>query len=585
MKPIVFVLSIIINSIGASSLLAQKDTKSKYIDIQSDRMVVNEEKYPGATILTKVGKQVYITHEGMKMWCDQAIHYKEKKFIKAFGDVKMVQGDTVTMRSKYAEYNGNTQFAFASTDVLLESPSNTLTTDTLFFDRVRQQAYYRSGGTVRDTSMTLTSKIGRYYMDRKQYAFNTDVVVVDKENTVNSDRLDYYEDTGHIYTYGPTTVKGRESTVYCERGFYDSNTNEGYGIKKSRIDYDNRTVFGDSIYYNSPLNFASATNNIKVLDTANQSIIRGHYAEVFKDKDSVFITKRALAISQQENDSIYIHSDTLMVTGKPEHRIMRGFYDVRLFKQNMSGKSDSIHVDQSTGLTKLLGTPILWSGRSQMTGDTIVLISNTTTEKLDSLKVYDNSFLVQEDTLKEGYNQVKGQILYGLFEENELYQVDIDKNTETVFYQRDDAQELIGINKVLSSRIKMLFEDRAITDVYYYQNVEGKLYPEEELPVNARELDGLNWRGDEKIEDKGDLFAGEAPVQLVKIKGLPLPEDEEDFFDEETRKRLEENNSGQSRLKVDDLKDAELKETKSLQDSLPSSDTLQKANKKLKSSS
>lgn len=545
--------------------------ESKKIKVESDRTIKDQERFPGATILAKVDNQVYMEHEGVEIWCDKAVHYSEDKFVKAYGNVKIKQGDTLTMTSTYAEYNGDTQFAYASENVFMETPSNTLRTDTLFFDRLRQQAYYRSGGTVKDSSNTLTSKIGRYFMERKQYSFNTSVKIVNPENTVDSERLDYFTDNGHAYLYGPSTVKGKESTLYCERGFYDTNVKTGYAIKNSRIDCDNRTVFGDSIFYNSAIQFASATNNIKVLDTANNTVITGHYAEVFKDKDSVFITKRALAATLQEKDSIYIHSDTLMVTGKPEHRIMDGFYDVRIFKSNMSGKSDSINVDQVTGYTKMLGKPILWAQRNQMTGDTIKIISNTKTEKLDSLMVYQNAFLVQEDTLKAGYNQVKGQTLFGLFEDNEIYQVDIDKNTETIFYQRENEGELklIGINKVLSSSIRLLLENREIVDVYYFQNVDGVLYKEEELPENARELSGFNWRGDERIKSKADLFRGETPPKLIKIKGIPLPKDEADFFDEETIKRIEENKSQGSRLLKQELKDAELKETNEELDASP----------------
>lgn len=544
--------------------------EGKPIKIQSDRTIKDETRYEGATILAKVTKQVYMQHEGIEIWCDQAIYYGDDQFVKAFGNVRMKQGDTLTMSSNYAEYNGNTKFAYASDKVFLETPSNTLRTDTLFFDRLRQQAYYRSGGTVKDSTNTLTSKIGRYFMERKQYSFNTKVKIVNPENTVDSDRLDYYTENGHAYLYGPSTVKGKESTLYCERGFYDTKVKTGYAIKNARIDYDNRTVFGDSIFYNSAIQFASATNNIKVLDTANQSVITGHYAEVFKDKDSVFITKRALAATLQENDSIYIHSDTLMVTGKPERRILNGFYDVRIYKSNMSGKSDSINVDQTTGYTKMIGRPIIWSQKNQMTGDTIKIISDTKTEKLDSLVVYENAFLVQEDTLKAGYNQVKGQILYGLFQDNEIYQVDIDKNTETIFYQRESEGELklIGINKVLSSSIRLLLENREIQDVYYYQNIDGTLYKENELPENARQLSGFNWRGDEKINSKADLFRGEAPPKLIKIKGIPLPEDDADFFDEETIKRLKENQSKGSQLLEQKLEDAELKETDNKSDSV-----------------
>jgi len=531
--------------------------KEKYINIQSDRMLMDEKRFPGATILSKVEQQVYMTHEGIEIWCDQAIHYKEDKFIKAFGDVKMKQGDTITMSSEYAEYNGNTQFAYASKNVNLETPQNTLKTDTLFFDRIRQQAYYRSNGTVKDSSNTLKSKIGRYYMEKKQYRFNTAVEIINPENTVNSEQLDYFSDTGHAFLFGPSTVKGKESTLYCERGFYETKAKIGYAIKNARIDYDNRTVYGDSIFYNSGAQFASATNNIRVLDTANKSIVTGHYAEVYKNKDSLFITKRALATTLQEKDSIFIHSDTLMITGKPENRIMRGFYDVRIFKKNMSGKSDSIHVDQNTGYTKLLSNPVLWSQRSQMTGDTIMLITNKVTEKLDSLKVYENAFMIQEDTLKEGFNQIKGKLLYGQFIENELHQVDVDKNTETIFYQRDDKQNLIGINKVISSSIRAFLKERAIEDVYYYQQVSGTLYPESQLPDEARELSGLDWRGEEKLMDKSALFEGEKPPVLTKIKGLPLPEEDEDFFNEETIKRLQENGSEESRLQKKDYKDAD----------------------------
>ena len=541
-----------------SIIVAQE---SKVIDVTSDRLEIDEKRFPGATLLSKVKEQVYLKHKGIEIWCDQAVHYGEDRFVKAFGNVEMKQGDSISMKSNYAEYNGKTEFAYASTNVVLKTPENTLKTDTLFFDRLRQQAYYRSGGTVKDSANTLKSRIGRYYIDKNLYRFTKDVNIVNTQNTVDSERLDYYTDNGHTFLYGPSTVKSPESTLYCERGFYDTNTNIGYAIKNARVDYDNRRVLGDSIYYDSNRSFASATNNIQVIDTANNSLIKGHYAEVFKAKDSVFITKRALAISKQQNDSIFIHSDTIMVTGKPNKRLLRGFYDVKIYKTDLSGKCDSISVDQNTGFTKMLRKPILWANDNQMTGDTIQLISNQKTQKLDSLKVYNDSFLVQQDTLKQGFNQIKGSILYGKFEDNKLIQVDIDKNTETVYFQRNEDLELIGINKVLCSHIKILFEEQQLTDVYYYDNVEGTLYQEENLPPNARELKGLNWRGEELISSKKDLFKDEKPFELTKIEGLPLPEEEKDFFDEETLKRIRENSSEDSRFK--DVKLEAEDETKS----------------------
>ena len=531
-----------------TSVLAQEVRK---IDYTSDRTIRDEQRYPGALILSKVDDQVHFTHEGIEIWCDQAIHYDQENFFKAFGNVRMEQGDTITMNSQYAEYNGNTEFAFASGNVRMRNPQTSLTTDTLFFDRAKQQAYYRSGGTVRDTASVLKSRVGRYFLENQKYSFSSDVVLTNPEYVITSAQLDFYSETGNVFFYGPTTIESETSTIYCERGFYDTRGDTGYFVKNSRIDYEQRILEGDSLYFNRNTNFASATNNIKVTDTVNNSIIRGHYAEVYREKDSVFITKRALAVTLQDQDSVYIHSDTLMVTGKPDDRVIRGFYDVRLFKSNMSGKSDSIHVRQTTGLTQMLGNPVIWSENNQLTGDTIHLLNNVETEELDSLKVYDNAFMIQKDSI-EGYNQLKGKELYGLFAENDLYQVDILKNTETLYYMRNDAGELIGINKTLSSSIKVLLEEQVVQDVYYYKQIDGNLTPENEVPPFERELRGFNWRGEERLESIDDLFAGEPPLELTRIEGIPLPSPETEFFEE--REEDDPLLNEKSRLRPDDLK-------------------------------
>ncbi|HER40176.1 MAG TPA: OstA-like protein, partial [Salinimicrobium catena] len=377
--------------------------------------------------------------------------------------------------------------------------------------------------------------------------------ITNPEYVLTSSQLDFYSETGHAYMYGPSTITSEESVIYAERGFYDTRGDTGYFVKNSRIDYENRILEGDSLYFNRNTNFASATNNIKVTDTINKSVIRGHYAEVFREKDSVFITKKAVAIALQEKDSVYIHSDTLMVTGKADNRIIRGFYDVRLYKSNMSGKSDSIHVRESTGLTQMLGNPVIWSGENQLTGDTIHLINKVETDQLDSLKVFDKAFMIQKDSLG-GYNQIKGKEMYGLFADNELYEVNLIKNTETLYYMRNDPGELIGINKTLSSSIKVLLEDQEVQEIYYLKQVDGTLYPEQDLPPNARELKGFNWRGEEKLNSVDDLFAGEPPYELVKIQGIPLPEEEEEFFEERADEDAPLLNE-KSRLRPEDLRE------------------------------
>ena len=519
-----------------SLLYGQQDSLKQKVDIQSGYLEIKPE-LPDAIIYTKDAEgQVYIVHEGVEMWCDQAYVYLKDNFVKAYGSVRIAQGDTVNMSSNYAEYNGNTQFAFASGNVFMKNPQSTLTTDTLYFDRIKQQAFYRSGGTVVDTASTLTSRIGRYYAESKKYQFLSKVVIKNPKYTVNSEQLDFYSETGGAYLYGKSTIVSETSTVYCERGYYDTRKDIGYFVKNSRIDYDNRILYGDSLYFDRAKSFASATNNIRVLDTLNESVIRGHYAEVFRDKDSLFITKRAVAVTLRDKDSIYVHADTLQVTGKPENRIIKGFYRARFFKQGLaneeptSGKCDSIFIDQKSGLTKLLRDPILWTGDNQMTGDTIHILTNTKTEKLDTLKVFKNAFLVQKDSV--GYNQVKGERLIGLFTNNELDTVNINKNAEVVYYSRNEKKELTGINNTVSSSIQMYLENQKISGIRFIKQGKGKIYPPSQFPENFKKLPGFVWRGDERLFRKEDLFKGKPAPILTKIKGLPLPKDEGAFFDD-----------------------------------------------------
>ncbi|ETN96090.1 organic solvent tolerance protein OstA [Zhouia amylolytica AD3] len=487
----------------------------------------DEAKYPGAAIFSKAGdRQVQFEHEGVDFWCDVAVYYQEDNTIKAYGDVFFQQGDSIKMNSDRTEYNGNTKIAVAEGAVNLRNNSMELTSEKVWFDRTIQEAYYNTFGTVKDSVNTLTSNKGRYYLTIKKYEFKSDVKIVNPDYNIESARLDYYTNSRNAYMYGPSTITGKDYKLYCERGFYDTKVENGYGIKNTRIDYNNRIIRGDSVYFDKAREFASATNNIRVIDTINKGVVKGHYAEVYKAKDSLFVTKRAVAISIVEKDSMYIHGDTLMVTGKENERIIKAFHNAKFFKSDMSGKCDSITSDEKSGITRLIKDPILWSGKTQMTGDSILITSDLETEKLDSLKVLNNAFIVQKDTLSENaFNQIKGKDLFGKFIDNKLKQVDVVKNAELIYYLWNET-EFIGIDKRKCGSIEFIFSENEIDDVISRNEVDGNIYPDKELPPNGRKLRGLKWYGDQMILTKDDIFdKDDNNIILPEIKGVTNPID------------------------------------------------------------
>ena len=157
-----------------------------------------------------------------------------------------------------------------------------------------------------------------------------------------------------------------------------------------------------------------------------------------------------------------------------------------------------------------------------MTGDEIHLTIDTENEVLDSLLIYNNAFVIEQDSINPlNFNQIKGLQLKGKFEGRSLKTVDVTQNTEMVYFLYDDETlDLVGIDKAICSALRLNFKESAIEKVTFFNNPDGVVYPEKELPQNARQLLGFNWREDERIYSKEDLFDG---VDLAPFSRVKLP--------------------------------------------------------------
>ena len=511
---------------------SQKPINIDYSDFND----VDEDLVPGAFLLSG---NVRMTHDGAVITCNKAYYFKKENYLKAFGNVQIVQGDTLYLNSEYAEYSGNIKQAFATGNPVLRSPDMNLKTDTINFDRNSQEAFYKSTGVIVNKENTLKSKSGRYYAKQKKFKFLTAVTVTNPKYVIKSNHLDYYNNSGHSYLFGPSTITGKDNFIYTEKGFYNSKKNTGHFLRKSYIKYKDRIITGDSLYYDRNIEFASATNNVVITDSINKGLVKGHYAEIFKQKDSMFVTKHAVAMNLVDKDTLYIHGKRLLVTGKPDNRIIKAFNNARFYKIDLSGKCDSIHSSTKTALTKLIKNPVLWNGENQMTGDVIHLIGDNKTEKLDSLKVLNNAFIISVDTLGKGYNQTKGLNLYGKFVDNKLTEVDIIKNTEVIYYAYD-KKEFIGIEKKISSKIKMVMENNKVRTLTSYKNVESYTYPEKDFPENVRKLRGFIWRGDERIKSKEEIFPQDEIDLHEKILAISRKENQKPIIPMKIRKETKD---------------------------------------------
>ena len=335
--------------------------------------------------------------------------------------------------------------------------------------------------------------------------------------------MDYFLNSEITLFYKFSTIITDDYTIFCNEGFYDPQNKIGVFKKDAKVNSESRTIFGDSIFFDENKKYASASSNIKIIDEKENLIIKGEFAEVFEELDSALITKNPVAINITKTDSLFIKADTLISLGASQNRKVIGYYNVRFVKGSMSGKSDKIKIDKSEGLTILSRNdltkrqiqilseneinkinPVIWDGNSQISGDEIILKEDLDRNVIDSIKISNNSFIVEIDTLGLGnnFNQMKGIRLFGKIVDNELSKIKIDKNAELIYYMYDDNYDLIGIDKAIASSILISFKDNGIDDIMFLNQPEGTLYPESKLEENEKKLFGFIDRFNERISEK-----------------------------------------------------------------------------------
>ena len=101
------------------------------------------------------------------VYCNLAILNETTNILEAYGKVKIIQADTVTITGDTAYYFGNERKAKINGRVKLDDKTVVITTNKMDYDLNSSVAYYNTGGKVVDKKSTLTSKEAYYNTDRK----------------------------------------------------------------------------------------------------------------------------------------------------------------------------------------------------------------------------------------------------------------------------------------------------------------------------------------------------------------------------------------------------------------------------------
>jgi len=450
---------------------------------------------------------VIFRHGDTYLYCDSAYFYNDINSVDAFGNVRIKASDTSNLYGDLLKYNGNTSIARITGDVKMIDNQITLTTNDLTYNVKTKTASYPAGGVIVDLNNNLTSRQGYYYSANKEFYFYDKVVLVNPNYTVYSDTLMYNTITETAYFFGPTTIVSEENTIYCENGWYDTGNDIARFSKNSYLKNKNQLLKGDSLYYDRNSGTGLGYNNVSIYDSLQNILVTGNFAEYYEKQGNSRITDSAMLAMITDGDTLFLHADTLLMFFDDSTRlgkILKAFNKAKFFREDFQGMADSLVYNFKDSTISLFKNPVLWTDENQLSADEIIIWFRN--GGADSLHLINSAFIISEDDPDKRFNQIKGKLMRGYFKEGELDFVFVEHNAETVYYVRDDSNALVGVNTATALNMIIYIRSRKVNRITFVKNVNGAMYPENELPEDLKKLRGYKWYADRRPREKTDVF-------------------------------------------------------------------------------
>ncbi|MBD0278969.1 MAG: OstA family protein, partial [Flavisolibacter sp.] len=185
------------------------------------------------------------------------------------------------------------------------------------------------------------------------------------------------------------------------------------------------------------------------------------------------------------------------------NRYFEAFRNVRIFTDSLQAMSDSLFYSFKDSTFRLFQKPVVWSKRSQVTGDTIYLF--TKNKKADRLQVFENSFLINE--IDSGiYNQVKATRMDGFLKDGSMDSVRARGSSHSVYFIRDEDSAYSGINEATSDIMDVLFKKGDVARVIFRRNVKGTVWPLSQKSPDSMKLENFQWLEARRPKTKYELF-------------------------------------------------------------------------------
>lgn len=450
----------------------------------------------------------------------------------------ILQNEETRLFSKKGYYFVDKTEAFFKDEVVVEDPQFSLKADTLKINTETNTVYFMGPTNVVNAENQIYTEAG-FYDAQKDYAefdknakfrsldgkrrANGDKIRYDGKNstsylegnayfqdstrTIVADVIKYNQKTDVYETSGQTQIQDGDQIIMADgKSAYDAENDEAIFTDNVRIINPPQFMTADSIRYSQKTHSGRAFGNIYWEDTTENMTIICSEAE-FNDETEFFLASgRPLMSTVIDGDTLYLSADTLKsfleIPADSTSRIVIGNIDVRVYKSDLQAICDSMSYSQRDSMFSLFKNPVVWSDTSQFVSDTVRI--QLTDNSIDKIYLLKNSFIINSpDELF--FNQVKGRDVIAYFKDDELREMQVLGNGESVYYVLDEGNAYIGVNKTICSEMLLNFGNNEITDIRFFTKPSGQFTPMRQANHQALRLDGFRWIIEKRPESVEDL--------------------------------------------------------------------------------
>lgn len=477
-------------------------------------------EHAGAQILNG---NVAFLHKGALLTCDSAYFYQESNSFKAFGHVKMRQGDTLSLTSDYAFYDGDNQMAEARHNVLLRHRGTKLYTDSLNYDRLYNIGYFFEGGKMVDRNNVLVSDWGEYDTETRKAVFNYNVNLRNPKFTLTTDTLHYDTRTSLANIVGPSVIRSKESVIHTSDGYYNTNTGRARLYGRSTMSNKGKEITGDSLFYDEKRGISQGYRNVIYKDTQKKNELHCNYLWYNEKNGFAFATENPVMMEYSQKDTLFVHSDTIKVityhlNTDSVYRTAHCYNKVRAFRNDVQAVCDSLVYNTKDSCMTMYRDPIAWSGDRQLLGEEIQVFMKDST--IDRAHIINQALTAELMPDKELYQQLSSKEMFAYFTKGQITQTEAIGNVRSIYYPVDDKDStLMGLVYIETDTMKMFMRDRQLQKIWT-SKTDGTWYPMTQIPPERYKLDGFTWFDYIRPINKDDIYEWRGKKDGTQLKNI-----------------------------------------------------------------